>query len=74
MLPIMFPCLFVCYRLLSVEHFSKGERLSLYLVFEYVDTDLRRFIDLSWPGLNNPLPPLTIKVSKQPLPPHVPLE
>lgn len=48
-------------RLLSVEHFSKGGRLSLYLVFEYVDTDLRRFIDLSWPGLNNPLPPLTIK-------------
>ncbi|KAG0561890.1 hypothetical protein M758_9G116600 [Ceratodon purpureus] len=49
-------------RLLSVEHLHKNGRPSLYLVFEYVDTDLRKFIDMSSPaGSDNPLPPLTIK-------------
>lgn len=64
MLLIMFFCLFVCYRLLSVEYFSKGGRLLLYLVFEYVDMDLRRFIDLLWLGFNNLFFLLIIKVSK----------
>ncbi|XP_073391475.1 cyclin-dependent kinase B1-1 isoform X2 [Physcomitrium patens] len=48
-------------RLLGVEHLHKNGKPALYLVFEYIDTDLRRFLDLSWPGLDNPLPQNTIK-------------
>lgn len=52
------------HRLLSVENSHKNGKTSLFMVFEYIDTDLRRFMDLSWPGPDNPLPQNTIKVSK----------
>ena len=32
-------------RLLSVEHIDEGGKAMLYLVFEYLDTDLKKFMD-----------------------------
>lgn len=61
--PVLCFSVFLGYRLLSVEHFHNDGKPSLYLVFEYVDTDLRTFIDMSCRSPDNMLPPLTIKVS-----------
>ncbi|CAM8924576.1 unnamed protein product [Rhodiola kirilowii] len=45
-------------RLLCVEHVSKNDKPLLYLVFEYLDTDLKKFIDSYRKGPNpRPLPP-----------------
>ncbi|KAK1349172.1 cell division control protein 2-like [Heracleum sosnowskyi] len=44
-------------RLLSVEHDQKKKKPSLYLVFEYLDTDLKKYIDSHRKGANpRPLP------------------
>lgn len=32
-------------RLLSVEHIDENGKPMLYLVFEYLDTDLKKFMD-----------------------------
>ncbi|XVE86385.1 hypothetical protein DITRI_Ditri18aG0030800 [Diplodiscus trichospermus] len=53
-------------RLLSVEHVDTnkngGSKANLYLVFEYLDTDLKKFIDSHRKGPNpRPLPPSLIQ-------------
>ncbi|XP_057872108.1 cyclin-dependent kinase B1-1 isoform X2 [Cryptomeria japonica] len=49
-------------RLLSVEHVEKKGKLLLYLVFEYLDTDLKKFIDSGRYVINvDPLPPKLIQ-------------
>lgn len=47
-------------RLLGVEHSDKNGKPLLYLVFEYIDIDLKRYID-SWKGPCNHVPPHIIK-------------
>jgi cyclin-dependent kinase len=37
-------------RLLCVEHVEKNDKPMLYLVFEYMDTDLKKYIDLHGRG------------------------
>ncbi|CAM8966918.1 unnamed protein product [Rhodiola kirilowii] len=49
-------------QLLCVEHVSKNDKPLLYLVFEYLDTDLKKFIDSHRKGSNpRPLPPALIQ-------------
>ncbi|XP_020529138.1 cell division control protein 2 homolog C-like [Amborella trichopoda] len=49
-------------RLLSVEHIEKNGKPLLYLVFEYLDTDLKKFIDTYQRGPKpRPLEPSTIQ-------------
>lgn len=49
-------------RLLCVEHVDKKGKPILYLVFEYLDTDLKKFIDYDRRGASaNPLPPKMIQ-------------
>ncbi|KAJ3680977.1 hypothetical protein LUZ60_015466 [Juncus effusus] len=49
-------------RLLCVEHVEKNGKPILYLVFEFLDTDLKKFIDTYKKGPNpRPLPPNVIK-------------
>lgn len=60
LLQVLSTCIYFV-RLLSVENSHKNGKTSLFMVFEYIDTDLRRFMDLSWPGPDNPLPQNTIK-------------
>ncbi|XP_072954809.1 cyclin-dependent kinase B1-1 [Typha angustifolia] len=49
-------------RLLSVEHVEKNGKPVLYLVFEYVDTDLKKFVDSHRRGPNpRPLSPQVIQ-------------
>ncbi|KAF7814577.1 cell division control protein 2-like protein C [Senna tora] len=50
-------------RLLSVEHVDKAmNKPLLYLVFEYLDTDLKKFIDSHRKGPNpTPLPPSLVQ-------------
>ncbi|CAA6669214.1 unnamed protein product [Spirodela intermedia] len=49
-------------RLLCVEHVDKNGKPMLYLVFEYLDTDLKKFIDSHRRGPNpRPLPPQVIQ-------------
>ncbi|XP_078436503.1 cyclin-dependent kinase B1;2 [Wolffia australiana] len=49
-------------RLLCVEHVDKNGKPVLYLVFEYLDTDLKKFIDSHRRCANpRPLPPQVIK-------------
>ncbi|XP_076893872.1 cell division control protein 2 homolog C-like [Bidens hawaiensis] len=48
-------------RLLSVQHIQHKGKPILYLVFEYLDTDLKKFIDSHRKGPNpSPLPPSQI--------------
>ena len=35
-------------------------------VFEYLDTDLKKFMDLTGRGSANPLPPATVQVRREP--------
>ncbi|XP_078180905.1 cyclin-dependent kinase B1-1 isoform X2 [Carex rostrata] len=49
-------------RLLCVEHVEKNGKPILYLVFEFLDTDLKKFIDSYRKGPSaRPLPPNVIK-------------
>ncbi|CAM6027546.1 unnamed protein product [Sphagnum balticum] len=48
-------------RLLCVEHIDKNGKPLLYLVFEYLDTDLKKYIDAHGRGTKNPLPTNIIK-------------
>ncbi|KAA8517579.1 hypothetical protein F0562_017791 [Nyssa sinensis] len=49
-------------RLLCVEHVDKNGKPLLYLVFEYLDTDLKKFIDSHRKGSNpRPLPPSLVQ-------------
>nr|GMC85938.1 cell division control protein 2 homolog C [Ipomoea batatas] len=49
-------------RLLCVEHVDKKGKPLLYLVFEYLDTDLKKYIDSHRKGPNpRPLPPTLIQ-------------
>ncbi|XP_010931414.1 cyclin-dependent kinase B1-1 isoform X2 [Elaeis guineensis] len=49
-------------RLLSVEHVDKNRKPLLYLVFEYLDTDLKKFIDFHRRGPSpRPLPPSVVQ-------------
>jgi cyclin-dependent kinase len=49
-------------RLLCVEHIDENDKPMLYLVFEYLDTDLKKFMDLNGRGPEKPLPQALIKV------------
>lgn len=49
-------------RLLCVEHIDKKGKPLLYLVFEYVDMDLKKYMDWHTLEFNNPLPSKTIQV------------
>jgi len=55
-------------RLLCVEHIDKNGKPILYLVFEYLDTDLKKFIDSHRKGPNaRALPTALIQVYAKPL-------
>lgn len=57
-------------RLLCVEHIDKNGKPILYLVFEYLDTDLKKFIDSHRKGPNaRPLPSPLIQVRAKPAAP-----
>lgn len=49
-------------RLLSVESVDENGKPQLYLVFEYLDSDLKKFIDSYGRGSGNPIPAKTIQV------------
>lgn len=57
---LVFWCLWC--RLLCVEHIDKNGKPLLYLVFEYLDTDLKKYIDAHGRSNKNPLPTNIIKV------------
>eukprot|EP00899_Mesostigma_viride_P021624 jgi/Mesvir1/29463/Mv23038-RA.1 len=46
-------------KLLSVEHVEENGKSTLYLVFEFLDTDLKKYMDLN--GRQTPLSPRIIK-------------
>jgi cyclin-dependent kinase len=48
-------------RLLCVEHVEENNKPCLYLVFEYLTTDLKKYMDRNGKGPNFPLPKPTIK-------------
>lgn len=48
-------------RLLSVESVDENGKPQLYLVFEYLDSDLKKFIDSYGRGSGNPIPAKTIQ-------------
>ncbi|CAH1431465.1 unnamed protein product [Lactuca virosa] len=49
-------------RLICVQHIHHNDKPLLYLVFEYLDTDLKKFIDSHRKGPNpSPLPPSQIQ-------------
>ena len=48
-------------RLLSVEHIDEQDKPILYLVFEYLDTDLKKYMDTVIPR-NERMPLSTVKV------------
>jgi hypothetical protein len=51
------------YRLLCVEHVEKNDKPMLYLVFEYMDTDLKKYMDSHGRGPSGkPLPPKVVQV------------
>jgi len=43
-------------RLLKVEHVEEDGKAMLYLVFEYLDQDLKNYMDMTGRGPSNPLP------------------
>lgn len=47
--------------LLCVEHIDEKGKPMLYLVFEYLDTDLKKYMDTVSRGLKTPLPSETVK-------------
>jgi len=51
-------------RLLAVEQAAKNGKPILYLVFEFLDTDLKKYLDVYRRGPNpRPLPPHLVKVN-----------
>mmetsp|Transcript_5157 Transcript_5157/g.32376 ORF Transcript_5157/g.32376 Transcript_5157/m.32376 type:complete len:323 (+) Transcript_5157:188-1156(+) len=48
-------------RLLKVEHVEENGRAILYLVFEYLDTDLKKYMDSYGKGPSYPMPRMEIK-------------
>jgi serine/threonine protein kinase len=48
-------------RLLDVEHVEENGKPCLYLVFEYLTTDLKKYMDRNGKGPAHPLPKRTIK-------------
>jgi cyclin-dependent kinase len=48
-------------RLLCVEHLEKKGKPLLYLVFEYMDTDLKKYIDINARAQGQGKPPLPPK-------------
>jgi len=48
-------------RLLKVEHVEEDGKAMLYLVFEFLDTDLKKFMDLTGRGSANPLAPSVVQ-------------
>ena len=44
------------HRLLKVEHVEEDGKAMLYLVFEYLDQDLKNYMDMTGRGPSNPLP------------------
>tara|TARA_B100001121_G_C18583260_1_gene570809 strand:+ start:63 stop:974 length:912 start_codon:yes stop_codon:yes gene_type:complete len=46
-------------KLLSVEHVEENNKPILYLVFEYLDTDLKKYMDLT--GKSTPMPKNVVK-------------
>ena len=52
----------ICCRLLCVEHLEENSKPCLYLVFEYLSTDLKKFMDKTGKGPTNPLPVDLVKV------------
>jgi len=48
-------------KLLSVEHTEENNKPCLYLVFEYLDTDLKKWMDRNGKGPAHPLPKHIIK-------------
>lgn len=48
-------------KLLCVEHVEEAGKPVLYLVFEYLHTDLKKFMDRNGKGISNPMDPQLIK-------------
>ncbi|CAI7757783.1 unnamed protein product [Closterium sp. NIES-53] len=48
-------------RLLNVEHITEYNKPMLYLVFEYLDTDLKKYMDALGKGPSHPLDPKIVK-------------
>lgn len=48
-------------RLLDVEHVEENGKPCLYLVFEYLTTDLKKYMDRNGKGPAHPLPKRTVK-------------
>lgn len=51
-------------RLLCVEHLEENGKPCLYLVFEYLSTDLKKYMDRIGKGPAHPLPLEIVKVSR----------
>lgn len=49
-------------RLLCVEHLEENGKPCLYLVFEYLSTDLKKYMDRIGKGPAHPLDPMLVKV------------
>ena len=49
-------------RLLCVEHLEENNKPCLYLVFEYLSTDLKKYMDRNGKGPAHPLDPMLVKV------------
>lgn len=45
-----------------MEHLEENGKPCLYLVFEYLSTDLKKFMDRNGKGPTNPLPTELVKV------------
>jgi cyclin-dependent kinase len=48
-------------KLLCVEHLEENGKPCLYLVFEYLSTDLKKYMDRNGKGPANPLDPMLVK-------------
>jgi cyclin-dependent kinase len=47
-----------------VESVDENGKPQLYLVFEYLDSDLKKYIDSHGRGNSNPIPAKTIQVKR----------
>ena len=48
-------------KLLAVQHIEEKNKPILYLVFEFLDTDLKKFMDKNGRGPSHPLPKDLVK-------------